>query len=74
MPDAPGDPQNIYDDPGFFAGYSTLQAHRLAGYYRRIPALLREGVMAPLVRRLPVSHDNMSLDFRAKRFITGGHV
>src|SRR2546421_3677276 len=25
MPDAPGDPQNIYDDPGFFAGYSTLE-------------------------------------------------
>jgi asparagine synthase (glutamine-hydrolysing) len=32
---------------------------------------VREGVIAPLVRRLPVSHDNMSLDFKAKRFITG---
>lgn len=54
-----------------FAGYSTLQAHRLAGYYRRIPRLLREGIIAPLVQRLPVSHNNLSLDFRAKRFITG---
>src|SRR5438132_9916102 len=25
MPDTPGEPQNIYDDPGFFAGYSTLE-------------------------------------------------
>jgi asparagine synthase (glutamine-hydrolysing) len=45
----------------------------LAGYYRRVPAVLREGLIAPLVRRLPVSYDNMSLDFRAKRFITGAN-
>src|SRR5260370_22439127 len=25
MSDAPREPQNIYDDPGFFAGYSTLE-------------------------------------------------
>ena len=25
MPDTPGEPQNIYDDPGLFAGYSTLE-------------------------------------------------
>jgi asparagine synthase (glutamine-hydrolysing) len=54
-----------------FAGYSTLQAHRAASYYRRIPAFLRDGVIAPLVRRLPVSLDDMSFDFRAKRFISG---
>ncbi|MBI3970784.1 MAG: asparagine synthase (glutamine-hydrolyzing) [Chloroflexi bacterium] len=54
-----------------FAGYPTLQAHRLAGYYRRLPAAIREGIVAPLVRRLPVSYDNMSLDFKAKRFIAG---
>src|SRR6266566_2004827 len=53
-----------------FAGYPTLQAHRLAGYYRRAPRLLREGVVEPLVRRLPVSRDNLSLDFRAKRFVS----
>jgi asparagine synthase (glutamine-hydrolysing) len=54
-----------------FGGYSTLQAHRLAGYYRRIPRALRVGAIEPLVRRLPVSHDDMSFEFRAKRFITG---
>jgi len=54
-----------------FAGYSTLQAHRLAGYYARIPGFLRERAIAPAVRRLPVSHANLSLDFRAKRFVQG---
>jgi asparagine synthase (glutamine-hydrolysing) len=54
-----------------FAGYPTLQAHRLAGYYQRAPRLLREGLVEPLVRRLPVSRGNLSFDFRAKRFVGG---
>ncbi|HET7419484.1 MAG TPA: asparagine synthase (glutamine-hydrolyzing) [Candidatus Dormibacteraeota bacterium] len=54
-----------------FAGYPTLQAHRLAGWYARVPRVLRRGVVEPLVRRLPVSHDNLSFDFRAKRFVSG---
>jgi asparagine synthase (glutamine-hydrolysing) len=54
-----------------FAGYPTYQAHRLAGLYARVPSIIREGVVAPLVRRLPVSHDNFSLDFRLKRFVAG---
>ena len=56
-----------------FAGYPTMRAHRLAGYYRRAPRLLREGLVAPVVRRLPVSRDNLSFDFRAKRFVGGAH-
>jgi asparagine synthase (glutamine-hydrolysing) len=54
-----------------FAGYPTLQAHRLAGYYLRAPRVLRERVVEPLVRRLPVSRNNLSFDFRAKRFVSG---
>lgn len=54
-----------------FAGYPTMQAHRLAGYYRRVPRLLRDGLVAPVVRRLPVSRDNLSFDYRAKRFVSG---
>jgi asparagine synthase (glutamine-hydrolysing) len=54
-----------------FAGYPTLQAHRLAGYYARVPQLVRRGVVEPVVRRLPVSRDNLSFDFRAKRFVAG---
>ena len=56
-----------------FAGYPTMRAHRLAGYYRRAPRLLRERLVAPVVRRLPVSRDNLSFDFRAKRFVSGAH-
>src|SRR6266446_7331235 len=52
-----------------FAGYPTLQAHRLAGYYLRAPGLLRRRVVEPVVRRLPVSRSNLSFDFRAKRFV-----
>ena len=54
-----------------FAGYPTMQAHRLAGYYVRAPCVVRHGLVEPLVRRLPVSHDNLSFDFRAKRFVGG---
>jgi len=54
-----------------FAGYPTLQAHRLAGYYARVPGVLRRGLVEPVVRRLPVSRGNLSFDFRAKRFVGG---
>jgi asparagine synthase (glutamine-hydrolysing) len=54
-----------------FAGYPTLQAHRLAGLYRRAPRALRHGIVEPVERRLPVSRDNLSFDFRAKRFVSG---
>ena len=58
-----------------FAGYPTLQAHRLAGYYLRTPGLLRRRVVEPVVRRLPVSRSNLSFDFRAKRFVAAaGHT
>ncbi len=36
-----------------FAGYPTVQAHRLAGYYNRAPRLLRRRLIEPVVRRLP---------------------
>jgi asparagine synthase (glutamine-hydrolysing) len=54
-----------------FAGYPTYRAHRLARLYGRVPSIIREGLVAPLVHRLPVSLDNFSLDFRLKRFVTG---
>jgi len=57
-----------------YAGYPTLQAHRLAGYYLRLPRLLRRGIVEPAVRRLPVSRDNLSVDFRAKRFVAGAEL
>jgi len=54
-----------------FAGYPTLQAHRLASYYMRAPRLVRERLVEPAVRRLPVSRENLSFDFRARRFVAG---
>ena len=53
------------------AGYSTLQAHRAATFYNRLPAPFRHRVVEPLVRSLPVSHADFSLDFKANRFIRG---
>ena len=54
-----------------FAGYPTLQAHRLTGYYGLVPAAVRHGLVEPVVRRLPVSRRNLSFDYRAKRFVVG---
>lgn len=52
-----------------FGGYPTYFAHKLAGIWTSFPSLLREGVLEPAIRALPVSHDNLSFDYKAKRFI-----
>lgn len=57
-----------------FAGYSTLQAHALVEWYNRIPGVIRHGLIAPAVRRLPVAHSNLSFDFKAKRFVAGADL
>lgn len=54
-----------------FAGYYTYQAHRLAKLYTLIPRLIRHGLIEKAIRKLPVSMENFSLDFRAKKFISG---
>lgn len=55
-----------------FAGYSTLQAHRLMEYYKRIlPEPVRNRLVPWAVDRLPVSFDNISFDFKARRFVAG---
>ena len=54
-----------------FAGYPTLLAHRLVGYYERLPGMVRDRLVSPLVQRLPVSMANISLDFKLKRFVGG---
>jgi len=58
-----------------FAGYSTLQAHRLIEYYERwVPFSLRARVVPRIIDALPVSKDNISFYFKAKRFIGGRGV
>lgn len=53
------------------AGYPTYFAHRYAELYQRIPGPLRRHLVEPLVRHLPVSTRNLSLDFKLKRFVQG---
>jgi asparagine synthase (glutamine-hydrolysing) len=57
-----------------FAGYSTLQAHRLAEYYGRLPRLLRSHLVPSVVNRLPVSQSNLSFDYKAKRFVAAADL
>jgi asparagine synthase (glutamine-hydrolysing) len=55
------------------AGYSTLQAHRLMEMYASaVPGTLRR-VIQQAVKRLPTSFNDLSLDFKLKRF-TDGHA
>jgi len=54
-----------------FAGYPMYAGHRWAEFYRRFPTPLRTGVFEPLVRLLPVKTKNLSLDYKALRFVTG---
>jgi len=53
-----------------FGGYPTYFAHRLAAIWRAMPAPLRQGVFAPLINSLPVNLNNLSFDYKLKRFIS----
>lgn len=52
-----------------FAGYPMYYAHKVAARYEMIPQLIRNRLIEPAVRALPVSTKNLSFDFKAKRFI-----
>lgn len=52
-----------------FAGYPTYQAFKLARYYDFCPSFLKSGLKFG-VRRLPVSFDNISFDFKLKKFFS----
>ncbi|MEK7211724.1 MAG: asparagine synthase C-terminal domain-containing protein, partial [Patescibacteria group bacterium] len=51
-----------------FAGYPTFQAHKLAGIYNRTPRLARK-LFERAVLLLPTSYNNISLDFKLKKFL-----
>ncbi len=53
-----------------FTGYPTFQAHRIAELYNLIPKRINTHLVLPIIQKLPVSYDNYSLDFLAKRFFT----
>jgi len=54
-----------------FAGYDPFQALKMADVYRRlVPGAVHQGILM-LISRLPVSHRNISFDFKLKRFFRG---
>jgi asparagine synthase (glutamine-hydrolysing) len=56
-----------------FAGYSTYQAHRMVTYYDSLPEMLKRSVKS-LAACLPVSHGDISADFKIKQFLRGAGV
>ncbi|HVS20686.1 MAG TPA: asparagine synthase (glutamine-hydrolyzing) [Pyrinomonadaceae bacterium] len=56
-----------------FAGYPMYFGHRMARAYDRVPRFLKRGVVEPMVNLLPVKTKNLSLDYRARRFLTASH-
>ena len=56
-----------------FAGYPTYQAHRLITYYDFLPAGVK-ALLRKVASRLPVSHGDISTDFKIKQFLKGGEV
>jgi asparagine synthase (glutamine-hydrolysing) len=54
-----------------FMGYPTLQAHRLASFYRWLPGPLSRRLIPAIVAGLPVSDKYLSLEFKARRFLSG---
>lgn len=57
-----------------FGGYSTLQAHRLMTLYQNtVPSPFRR-LAGSVVKHLPVSFNNISLDFKLKRFVSGDQL
>lgn len=53
-----------------FGGYITYRADRLAAPLRRVPRLLRRGMLATL-RHWPVSNEKISFEYKLKRFLEG---
>ena len=54
-----------------FAGYERYVADKLADYYRRVPAFIREGIIRRAVDRLPHSTNRRNFLRRLKRFVRG---
>ena len=52
-----------------FGGYPTYQAHRLAYLWNAIPSKFRHYVLESAIASLPVSLNNLSFDYKLKRFV-----
>lgn len=56
-----------------FAGYPTYQAHMLVTYYNSLPGFIKKALKT-VASRLPVSHRDISPDFKVKQFLKGAGV
>ena len=56
-----------------FAGYPTYQAHKLITYFDSLPAFLKSALRT-IASHLPVSHNNISTEFKLKQFLKGAGV
>lgn len=54
-----------------FAGYPMYRGHRWAENYLKVPEVIRTGILEPLIALLPVKTKNLSLDYKANRFVSG---
>ena len=54
-----------------FAGYPMYAGIRWAEFYNRLPSLLRQRIVEPIVNLLPVKTKNLSFDYKAQRFVAG---
>lgn len=54
-----------------FAGYETYAAYDVSRWFRRVPRVIRQDALAPVINRLPVSHNKLSLEFKLKRLVAG---
>lgn len=52
-------------------GYDTFLGHRTAEYYEKIPRVIRRHVLEKIFLNLPTSFNNITLDFKVKKFISG---
>lgn len=57
-----------------FAGYETYLADRLHPIYQRVPKPIRQWVIEPVVRALPVTRRKVSFDYKVKQFIAAGDL
>jgi asparagine synthase (glutamine-hydrolysing) len=54
-----------------FAGYPMYLGHRVAQAYGHMPRALSRLLIEPAIRLLPVKTKNLSLDFKARKFLEG---
>ncbi|MDH4129704.1 MAG: asparagine synthase (glutamine-hydrolyzing) [Spirochaetota bacterium] len=54
-----------------FMGYPTFQANRISGLYDWMPNTIHKNIIVKLVNKIPVSMNNISFDFKVKRFLYG---